>query len=80
MQRGVGAAPPTPRCYFLLSSTPTIDTEPIKKEVPRARLKADGFPSPFRGIWVAAPEALKTLVFGAFCYPYTKTSDLIPFS
>ena len=28
MQRGVGAAPPTPLCYFLLSSTPTIDTEP----------------------------------------------------
>ena len=28
MQSGVGAAPPTPRCYFLLSSTTTIDTEP----------------------------------------------------
>ena len=31
MQRGVGGTPPMPRCYFLLSSTPTIDTEPIKR-------------------------------------------------
>ena len=28
------------------------------KEVPRARRKARGFPSPSREIWVAAPEKL----------------------
>ena len=50
MQRGVGAAPPTPLCYFLLSSTPTIDTEPgkIKK-----------FPS------LLSPESLDDTAFGA---------------
>ena len=29
MQLGEGGTPPSPRCYFLLSSTPTIDTEPL---------------------------------------------------
>ena len=31
------------------------------KEVPRARRKADGFPSPFREIWVTAPTSSQAL-------------------
>ena len=59
MQRGVGAAPPTPLCYFLLSSTPTIDTEPKKKSSQAIRsLLRRGDPYGTPRLWASRVAAL----------------------